>query len=127
PCEAIPFPEGSFDSVTIAFGIRNLDDRDQGLQEIYRILKSGGRIIILEFSTPDSKFIRTIYHWYFCRLLPVIGGLISRSDAYKYLPESVLEFPTQKKFKEIMARAGFDNIVHYTRTFGIVTIYVGVK
>jgi demethylmenaquinone methyltransferase/2-methoxy-6-polyprenyl-1,4-benzoquinol methylase len=127
PCEAIPFPEGSFDSATIAFGIRNLDDRNQGLQEIYRILKSGGRVIILEFSTPRAKFIRTIYHWYFCRLLPVIGGLFSKFDAYKYLPESVLEFPTQEDFKQTMATAGFCNIVHYTQTFGIVTIYVGEK
>jgi demethylmenaquinone methyltransferase/2-methoxy-6-polyprenyl-1,4-benzoquinol methylase len=127
PCEDIPFPEGTFDSATIAFGIRNLDDRNQGLQEIHRTLKSGGRLIILEFSTPRSRFIRTIYHWYFCRLLPVIGGLFSKYDAYKYLPESVLEFPAQEDFKQTMAAAGFSNIVHFTQTFGIVTIYVGEK
>ena len=127
PCEAIPFPDGFFDSVTIAFGIRNLDNRIQGLREMYRILKTGGRVIILEFSTPRSKIIRIIYHWYFRRLLPIIGGLFSRFDAYKYLPDSVLEFPAQAEFKHTMAEAGFLNLVHYTRTFGIVSIYVGEK
>jgi len=127
PCEAIPFPDGFFDSVTIAFGIRNLDNRIQGLREMYRILKTGGRVIILEFSTPRSKIIRIIYHWYFRRLLPIIGGLFSRFDAYKYLPDSVLEFPAQAEFKHTMAEAGFLNPIHYTRTFGIVSIYVGEK
>lgn len=127
PCERIPFPDGSFDSVTIAFGIRNLDNRIQGLREMYRILKTGGKVIILEFSTPRSKIIKVIYHWYFRRLLPIIGGLFSRFDAYKYLPDSVLEFPAQAEFKHTMAEAGFLNLVHYTRTFGIVSIYVGEK
>ena len=127
PCEAIPFPDGFFDSVTIAFGIRNLDNRIQGLREMYRILKTGGRVIILEFSTPRSKIIRIIYHWYFRRLLPIIGGLFSRFDAYKYLPDSVLEFPAQAEFMHTMADAGFLNPIHYTRTFGIVSIYVGEK
>ena len=127
PCEAIPFPDGSFDSVTIAFGIRNLDNRIQGLQEMYRILKTGGKVIILEFSTPRSKIIKIVYHWYFRRLLPIIGGLFSRFDAYKYLPDSVLEFPTQAEFLLTMAEAGFLNPIHHTRTFGIVSIYVGEK
>jgi demethylmenaquinone methyltransferase / 2-methoxy-6-polyprenyl-1,4-benzoquinol methylase len=127
PCEAVPFPDGSFDSVTIAFGIRNLDNRIQGLREMYRILKTGGRVIILEFSTPRSKIIKIIYHWYFCRLLPIIGGLFSRFDAYKYLPDSVLEFPAQAEFKHTMTDAGFLNPIHYTRTFGIVSIYLGEK
>jgi demethylmenaquinone methyltransferase/2-methoxy-6-polyprenyl-1,4-benzoquinol methylase len=127
PCEAIPFPDGSFDSVTIAFGIRNLDNRIQGLQEMYRILKTGGRVIILEFSTPRSKIVKIVYHWYFRHLLPIIGGLFSRFDAYKYLPDSVLEFPTQAEFLLTMAEAGFLNLIHHTRTFGIVSIYVGEK
>lgn len=127
PCEAIPFPESSFDSVTIAFGIRNLDDRSQGLREIYRVLKTGGRVIILEFSTPRPKPVRSIYNWYFCRLLPIIGGIFSQFDAYRYLPESVLEFPTQEEFKQTLAAAGFIDISHHTLTFGIVTVYIGEK
>lgn len=127
PCEATPFPDGSFDSVTIAFGIRNVDNRMQGLREMYRILKTGGRVVILEFSTPRSKLVKAVYHWYFHRLLPVIGGLFSRFDAYKYLPDSVLEFPSQAEFKHTMSEAGFLNAIHYTRTFGIVSIYVAEK
>jgi demethylmenaquinone methyltransferase / 2-methoxy-6-polyprenyl-1,4-benzoquinol methylase len=127
PCEAIPFPSGSFDAVTIAFGIRNVDNRIQGLREMHRILKTGGRAVILEFSTPRSTIIKTIYHWYFRRLLPRIGGLFSRFDAYQYLPDSVLEFPVQEEFKQMMENAGFVNPRHYTRTFGIVSIYVGEK
>jgi demethylmenaquinone methyltransferase/2-methoxy-6-polyprenyl-1,4-benzoquinol methylase len=127
PCEAMPFPEGSFDSVTIAFGIRNVDDRSRGLREMYRVLKTGGRVIILEFSTPRSKLFKSIYHWYFCRLLPIIGGIFSQFDAYRYLPESVLEFPAQEEFEQTLAAAGFIDTSHHTLTFGIVTVYIGEK
>ena len=127
PCEAIPFPEASFDSVTIAFGIRNVVDRAQGLREMRRVLKPGGRVVILEFSTPRSRLFKSIYYFYFHRVLPVIGGLFSKFNAYKYLPDSVLEFPTQEEFKALMASVGFSNLAHFDLTGGIATVYTGEK
>jgi demethylmenaquinone methyltransferase/2-methoxy-6-polyprenyl-1,4-benzoquinol methylase len=127
PCEAIPFPEESFDSVTIAFGIRNVVDRLQGLKEMWRVLKPEGRVVILEFSTPRSKLFKALYCFYFLRVLPVIGGLFSKFSAYKYLPDSVLEFPSREEFKALMARAGFRSPTHHDLTGGIATVYVGEK
>lgn len=127
PCEAIPYPEESFDSATIAFGIRNVVDRIQGLREMRRVLKSGGRVVILEFSTPRCKLFKALYYFYFLKVLPVIGGLFSKFSAYKYLPDSVLEFPSQEEFKGLMAEAGFRNPRHFDLTGGIATVYVGEK
>ena len=127
PCESIPFDDNTFDSATIAFGIRNVVDRLAGLQEMHRVLKPGGRVVILEFSNPESKLFRTLYNFYFLRILPAIGGLFSKFSAYQYLPDSVLEFPPQEEFKKIMAQAGFGNIVHHDLTLGIATVYVGGK
>lgn len=127
PCEAIPFAENSFDSATIAFGIRNVVDRLCGLQEILRVLKPGGRIVILEFSNPRSKLFKTAYNFYFLKILPLIGGLVSNFSAYKYLPDSVLEFPSQEEFKKIMSEAGFKAVTHTDLTFGIATVYTGDK
>jgi demethylmenaquinone methyltransferase/2-methoxy-6-polyprenyl-1,4-benzoquinol methylase len=127
PCEAIPYAEESFDSVTIAFGIRNVVDRLQGLREMHRVLKTGGRLVILEFSTPRSRLFKSLYCFYFLRVLPVIGGLFSKQSAYKYLPDSVLEFPPQEEFKALMAAAGFGNLVHFDLTGGIASVYVGEK
>ena len=127
PCEDLPFANDTFDSITIAFGIRNVVDRKLGLAEMWRVLRPGGRMIILEFSTPRSRFFRQLYHFYFRRLLPVVGGLFSRYNAYKYLPDSVLEFPSQEEFSLMLAEAGFRNIHLHELTFGIATIYVGEK
>ncbi len=127
PCESIPFPDETFDSATIAFGIRNVVDRLVGVREMGRTLKKGGKIVILEFSNPRSRFFKAIYYFYFLKVLPVIGGFFSKFSAYQYLPESVLEFPSQETFKELMAEAGFVNVVHYELTFGIATVYVGEK
>jgi demethylmenaquinone methyltransferase/2-methoxy-6-polyprenyl-1,4-benzoquinol methylase len=127
PCEAIPFEDNSFDSATIAFGIRNVVDRLRGLKEILRTLKPGGRIVILEFSNPRSKTFKALYNFYFLRILPVVGGIFSTFSAYKYLPDSVLEFPSQDEFKRIMAESGFENVVHHDLSFGIATVYTGEK
>jgi len=127
PCEAIPFAENSFDSATIAFGIRNVVDRSCGLREILRVLKPGGKIVILEFSNPQSKIFKALYNFYFLKILPLVGGLISNFSAYKYLPDSVLEFPSREEFKKIMAEAGFKTITHKDLTFGIATVYTGEK
>jgi len=127
PCEDLPFPDNTFDSVTIAFGIRNVVDRKLGLAEMWRVLRPGGRIIILEFSTPRSQFFKQIYYFYFRRLLPVIGGLFSKYNAYKYLPDSVLEFPSHEEFSQMVADTGFRNVHIHPLTFGIATIYAGEK
>ena len=127
PCEDLPFADDTFDSITIAFGIRNVVDRKLGLAEMWRVLRPGGRMIILEFSTPHSRLFRQLYYFYFRRLLPVVGGLFSRYNAYKYLPDSVLEFPSQEEFSRMIAEAGFGNIHLHELTFGIATIYVGEK
>ncbi len=127
PCEALPFPDEQFDAITIAFGIRNVVDRLQGLKEMNRVLNRGGRSIILEFSTPTSPFFRAIYLFYFLKVLPAIGGLFSKQSAYKYLPDSVLEFPSREEFKGLMERAGFRNVTYRNLTGGIATVYVGEK
>ncbi|MCL2760210.1 MAG: bifunctional demethylmenaquinone methyltransferase/2-methoxy-6-polyprenyl-1,4-benzoquinol methylase UbiE [Desulfuromonadales bacterium] len=127
PCEEIPFSDNTFDSATIAFGIRNVVDRLKGVKEMGRVLKKEGRIVILEFSNPKSKLFRKIYNFYFLKILPKIGGMFSKLSAYKYLPDSVLEFPDQGQFKELIKEAGFKNVLHYDLTFGIATVYVGEK
>ena len=127
PCEDLPFPDNTFDSITIAFGIRNVVDRKLGLAEMWRVLRPGGRLIILEFSTPRSRLFRQLYYFYFRRLLPVIGGLFSRYNAYKYLPDSVLEFPSHEEFSRMIAEAGFKSIHIKELTFGIASIYAGDK
>jgi demethylmenaquinone methyltransferase/2-methoxy-6-polyprenyl-1,4-benzoquinol methylase len=127
PCESMPHPSETFDGVTIAFGIRNVVDRLAGLQEMLRVLKPGGRAVILEFSNPRSRFFRCLYYFYFRKVLPSIGGLLSKRSAYQYLPDSVLEFPEQKAFVALMAQAGFGELKYYDRTFGIATVYVGER
>ncbi len=127
PCEDIPFPDETFDAVTIAFGIRNVVDRLQGLREMQRILRPGGRAVILEFSTPRSKLFKKLYYFYFLKVLPIIGGLFSKFSAYQYLPDSVLEFPSQEEFKLLMSSAGLHNLRHHDLTGGIATVYIGEK
>lgn len=127
PCEEIPHPENCFDGITIAFGIRNVADRNAGLREMYRVLKPGGRAVILEFSNPRSELFRRLYYFYFQKVLPTIGGLISDRSAYQYLPDSVLEFPPQEEFSAMMSAAGFKPVQHTDLTFGIATVYVGDK
>ncbi|RLB77825.1 MAG: bifunctional demethylmenaquinone methyltransferase/2-methoxy-6-polyprenyl-1,4-benzoquinol methylase UbiE [Deltaproteobacteria bacterium] len=128
PCEEIPHPDECFDGITIAFGIRNVVDRQAGLNEMYRVLKPGGRAVILEFSQPQSQLFRKIYYFYFQKMLPTIGGLISRKrSAYQYLPDSVIEFPSQEEFSGMMGEAGFQRLQYVDQTFGIATVYVGDK
>lgn len=127
PCESIPHADNTFDAITIAFGIRNVVDRQEGLNEMFRVLKPGGRVVILEFSTPRSRLFRSLYYFYFRRLLPAIGGMLSQRSAYQYLPDSVLEFPGQEQFQQMMAEAGFSSLRYHDLTFGISTVYVGDK
>ena len=127
PCEEIPFEDFSFDAATISFGIRNVVDRAKGLSEMRRVLKVGGRIVILEFSTPTSPLFRSLYHFYFLKVLPVIGGVFSRESAYRYLPDSVMEFPSREKFKAMMTEVGFRDVRHVDLTGGIATVYIGTR
>jgi len=124
----VPFPESSFDSVTIAFGIRNVDDLTKSLKEMRRVLKNEGRAIILEFSLPENRLIRSGYLFYFRNILPKVGGLISGDAyAYRYLNETVESFPYGKDFEELMIQAGFRRVRSKPLTFGIATIYQGDK
>jgi len=126
--EALPFPDGTFDRVTIAFGIRNFEDRAAGLREMLRVLKPGGRLVILELSVPGNRILRWLYNLYFLHILPRIGGRISGDRAaYNYLPASVLKFPGRKAFSAELAAVGFRSIHHRAFTLGICRMYTGEK
>ena len=127
PCEELPFPDASFDGATIAFGIRNVVERQRGLGELQRVLRPGGRVVVLEFSLPSSPLFEKLYRFYFLTVLPRIGGLFSKQSAYRYLPDSVLEFPSRQEFAAMMRAAGFRTVSHIDLTGGIVTVYVGEK
>ena len=127
PGEALPFRDDAFDSASIAFGIRNVARRDLGLKEMCRVVKPGGRVVILEFSQPESALFGALYRFYFTRVLPRLGGLFSRRSAYTYLPDSVREFPPPGDFAEMMRNAGCDPVTFRALTRGIVTLYVGIK
>ncbi|MBP2689385.1 MAG: demethylmenaquinone methyltransferase, partial [Deltaproteobacteria bacterium] len=127
PGEALPFKDGAFDSACVAFGIRNVADRERGLREMCRVVRPGGRVVVLEFGTPRGVFFGTLYRFYFTRVLPRIGGLFSRRSAYAYLPESVLSFPPPQAFADMMRAAGCVSVEIRTLTFGIVTLYAGTR
>ena len=124
----MPFEADTFHRVTCAFGIRNFEDRKKGLAEFFRVLKPGGRAVILELGIPDKPFIKTLYDIYFRHILPLIGGLISGNRAaYRYLPESVYAFPRPEAFCAMMERAGFHNVRHRNFTFGLCRLFIGEK
>ncbi|MFI5219992.1 MAG: bifunctional demethylmenaquinone methyltransferase/2-methoxy-6-polyprenyl-1,4-benzoquinol methylase UbiE, partial [Bacteroidia bacterium] len=109
-CENLSFADQSFDAVTVGFGVRNFENLEKGLSEIYRVLKKNGTLIILEFSTPQSFPIKQLYHFYFLNILPFFGRIISgHQNAYHYLPKSVKEFPAGKNFINKLTEAGFVN------------------
>ncbi|MEJ7615657.1 MAG: ubiquinone/menaquinone biosynthesis methyltransferase [Pyrinomonadaceae bacterium] len=122
----LPFADASFDAVTIAFGLRNLADVNQGLRELARVLKPGGQAAILEFSKPIVPGFSALFGFYFDRLLPSIGGIISGSpQAYQYLPASVKRFPDQQTLAEMMRRAGFHQVEYQNLTGGVWSIHFG--
>ncbi len=122
------FADGCFDAVTIAFGIRNVLDVDTALGEMRRVLRPGGRAVILEFSMPGNAVLRAGYLLYFRHILPRLGGLVSgKPDAYRYLNQSVESFPHGRAFCERMERAGFDRVTASPLSFGIATLYTGLR
>ncbi len=128
PAEALPFRDGSFDAVTIAFGIRNVPDHLAGLREMLRVLRPGGRACILEFSTPPSKLLWRVYNFYFFNILPLIGGLLTgQPAAYRYLTDSVSRFPNAVEFTAQIRAAGFDRVSCLALYGGIVCIHTGVR
>lgn len=127
-CENLPFADNRFDRVSVAFGVRNFENREKGLTEMLRVLKPGGRLVILELSLPSNRIARSLFNLYFLHILPLIGGKVSGDKAaYSYLPASVLQFPKKKEFKAIMSNCGYANISHKAFTLGICRMYIGEK
>lgn len=126
--ENLPFEEGKFDAVTVAFGVRNFENLNKGLFEIFRVLKPGGMIVVLEFSRPRKFPFKQLYRFYFKFILPKIGRVVSSDKAaYTYLPESVEAFPDGEDFIHILHQVGFKNTQCRSLTFGISSIYIGTK
>ncbi len=126
--ESLPFESGGFDAAIVAFGARNFNDLRRGLSEMHRVLRKGGKIVVLEFSRPGRFPFKQIYLLYFKNILPRIGRMISKSkEAYTYLPETVMRFPDGSDFLSILQGVGFKNLAEERLTFGIATIYTGNK
>lgn len=126
--ENLQFPDNNFGAVTAAFGVRNFENLEKGLSEMYRVLKPEGRVVILEFSKPTAFPMKQAYNFYFKNILPVFGKLISKDNAaYTYLPESVQAFPDGQAFLTILGRVGFKKPEWQSLTFGICSIYTAVK
>ena len=126
--ENLRFEDGSFDRVTCAFGIRNFENKEKGLSEFHRVLKPGGKVVILELSVPQNRILRWLYDLYFMHVLPWIGGKISGDKtAYKYLPSSVHNFPPPEEFCSMMRDAGFSSVSSKTLTFGLCHLFIGIR
>jgi len=126
--ERLNFPDEVFDAVTVAFGVRNFENLEQGLRDICRVIRPGGQAVILEFSNPRKFPVKQFYSFYSKNLLPRIGKLFSKdSRAYRYLPESIAQFPDGSNFTNLLLEAGFKQAVCKPQTFGICTIYIGTK
>jgi demethylmenaquinone methyltransferase/2-methoxy-6-polyprenyl-1,4-benzoquinol methylase len=127
--QRLPLPDDTFQLVTVAFGLRNITDTDRGIAEMVRVTRPGGRVVILEFSRPRSALFGALYRFYFRTVLPCVGQLISRSreNAYRYLPQSVHEFPDGEALAQRLRQQGLEDVRWYPLTLGIATLYVGKK
>lgn len=125
----LPFTDNTFDIVSVGFGIRNVTDLELGIREMVRVAAPGGRIAILEFTQPVNPLFRSLYYFYFMKILPFIGNCISRNkdDAYGYLPRSVMQFPNCDALKAVMEECGLTDVQYFRKTLGIVAIHVGKK
>lgn len=126
--EMLPFEDNQFDAITVAYGVRNYENLEKGLADMRRVLKPGGKIVILEFSKPQGFPIKQLYNFYFKHITPFFGKVFSKdARAYQYLPESVAAFPDGAAFTQLMERVGFSQTKQITLTFGISSIYTGIK
>jgi demethylmenaquinone methyltransferase/2-methoxy-6-polyprenyl-1,4-benzoquinol methylase len=126
--EVLPFPSDYFDVVTIAFGLRNVTDKDKALVEMHRVLKPGGRLLVLEFSKPKNEMLSKAYDLYSFKALPMMGKLVTQdADSYQYLAESIRKHPDQETLKQMMLDAGFARVSYHNLTGGIVAMHRGVK
>lgn len=126
--EALPFPDNYFDCITISFGLRNVTDKEQALRSMFRVLKPGGRLLVLEFSKPLLKPLSKAYDAYSFHVLPKIGELVVHdSDSYRYLAESIRMHPDQETLKGMMSAAGFESVSYFNLTAGIVALHRGYK
>ena len=126
--ENLPFEENKFDAVIVAFGVRNFENLEKGLTEMFRVVKPGGKVVILEFSKPSSFPFKELYNFYFSFVLPKIGRLVSQDQAaYTYLPESVQAFPDGNDFLKILSGIGYKNTTCKSLTFGVSSLYTGTK
>lgn len=126
--ENLPFADNTFDAITVAFGVRNFENLEQGLQEMYRVLKPEGKLVVLEFSKPQIFPFKQLYKFYFRNILPAIGKITSRDPkAYRYLYESVQAFPDGGKFTGILGKVGYKSNQCKPLTLGICSIYTGIK
>lgn len=127
-CTALSFEADSFDAITVAFGVRNFDGLDKGLEEMHRVMKQGGQLVILELSSPTRFPMKQLYRFYSKTAMPLIGKLISKDDsAYTYLPQSIEACPQGEQMAEIINRAGFKEVEYEPLTFGICTLYTATK
>jgi len=125
--EMLPFGDGEFDAVTIAFGLRNVTDKDAALKEMFRVLRTGGKALILEFSQVQPELLKKLYDGYSFGLLPVLGKLIAGDEeSYRYLAESIRKHPPQDELAEMMRAAGFEQVKYRNLTGGIVAIHTGI-
>ncbi len=126
--ECLPFPDDYFDCVTMAFGLRNVTDKDAALASIYRVIKPGGRLLVLEFSKPVAPGLAPVYDTYSFKLLPLMGKLIANDeDSYRYLAESIRMHPDQQTLKGMFEQAGFEKVSYHNMTGGIVALHKGYK
>jgi demethylmenaquinone methyltransferase/2-methoxy-6-polyprenyl-1,4-benzoquinol methylase len=127
--QRLPFHDGAFQIVSVAFGLRNVSDTLAGLRELTRVCAPGGRVVVLEFSMPQNRLIGGLYRWYFKNVLPRIGQIVSgdRQSAYRYLPDSVSEFPYGERLAAMMKSCGLEPVTWTPLTFGIATLYVGTR
>ena len=126
--ECLPFPNNYFDCITIAFGLRNVTDKDKALRSMYRVLRPGGRLLVLEFSKPIVPGVAPLYDWYSFNLLPMMGKLVADDEtSYRYLAESIRMHPDQDKLEAMMKEAGFDRTEYFNLSGGIVALHRGYK